>query len=86
MQPCIHRSRISSDTGLSDLSLFGSWTAVVKFFSLVKKLCSGVGIDAQTTPTAEKHSDLEGLLSEGVTLPNDWDSTFPAVEMTRAWR
>lgn len=47
----------------------------------------GVVIDTQTTPTAEEHKDLEGLLSEGegVTLPNDWDSTFPAVEMTKAW-
>lgn len=47
----------------------------------------GVVIDTQTTPTAEERKDLEGLLSEGegVTLPNDWDSTFPAVEMTKAW-
>lgn len=80
-------SRISSDTCLSDLSLLGSWTAVNKSFSLVKKPCLGVVIDTQTTPTAEEHKDLEGLLSEGegVTLPNDWDSTFPAVEMTKAW-
>lgn len=54
-------------------------------FLLGKKLCSGIGIDAQTTPTAEKHNDLEGLLLERVTLPNDWDSTFPAVEITKAW-
>lgn len=47
----------------TSLSSFGSWTAVVTFFSLVK--CSGVLVDAQTTPTAEKHNDLEGLLSGG---------------------
>lgn len=59
---------------------------MVTFFSLMKKPRSVFVLGAQTTPTAEKHNDLEGLLSEGVTLPKDWDSTFPAVEMTKAWR